>query len=431
MTRASVRLGDIDPTLGPAFVRHRDAPARRVALALLVRGLAAAPPIPPGRVALWAFSRLADRPDVVQALAADRRRELVAAARKRVRQGAMPAGRAALRIRYARRLAGWILSPGAAGGGAAEVRARAVVAYVGGLTLANLTDGGSGIEAPRVDAGRVAVALGCEPQAAKAALRRAVDEGWLTRVGTPRRGVAGVFRLAQLRGAAVTAADDQAGLIDALAGAGEHLAADVVISAGHAAWGYGPLTHRGWAVAVADAAGVDPVDLGVPARAAATRRRDLARAGVPAGGPGLGDALDRVARTADSDGGWSTPATRQGEAEQRRAARAAERTAEVARHRAEQTAAREAAQAQRAAAREQARADRAVLDRRTAGPADRADPADRTGARTTVALPAWWAADGPDPDRLRVELARVRPDLVLVAVSDGRAIVEAAPAAST
>jgi len=80
MTRASVRLSDLDPVLGPVAAKHRDALPRRVALALFVRGLAAAPPIPPGRVALWASSRLADRPDVVQALAADRRRELVAAA---------------------------------------------------------------------------------------------------------------------------------------------------------------------------------------------------------------------------------------------------------------------------------------------------------------------------------------------------------------
>ncbi len=285
MTRASVRLADLDPVLGPVAARHADGtPARRVALALLVRGLAASPTIPAGRVHLWVTSRLADRPDVVAVLAADRRRELVAAVRKRVRQGSSPSGRAALRTRYARRLAGRVLSPGAAGGGAAEVRARAVVAYVGGITLASLADDGSGIEAPRVDAGRVAVALGCEAQAAKAALRRAVEEGRLTRVGAPRRGVAHTYRLPQLHGAAVAVADDHPALIDALAGAGEHPAAAVLRSVGHAAWGYGGLTHRAWAVAVADAAGVDPADLGVPARAATSLRRELDRAGVPLAG---------------------------------------------------------------------------------------------------------------------------------------------------
>jgi len=307
-----------------------------------------------------------------------------------------------------------------------------VVAWVGGLTLANLADGGSGsgIEAPRVDAGRVAVALGCEPQAAKTALRRAVAEGWLARVGGERRGVAGTFRLPQLRGAAVATADDHGGLIGALAGAGEHPAADVILSVRHAAWGYSFLGHRAWTVALADAAGVDPVDLGVPARAAASLRRDLIRTGVPAGGPSFAEALDLLAPTADSDGGWSSPATRQVEAEQRRAARAAERTAEVARHRVEQTAAREAAQADRAAARRTDRADRTGVRTaaRTTGPVDQ-HGADRAGARTAVALPVWWTSDGPDMDRLRAELGRVRPNLVLVGVRGGRAIVEAAPAA--
>lgn len=393
MTRAFVRLSDLDPILGLVAAKHRDAAARRVALALLVRGLAAAPPIPPGRVHLWATSRLADRPDVVQALAADRRRELVAAARKRVRQGSTPAGRAALRIRYARRLAGWVLSPGAAGGGAAEVRARAVVAHVGGITRANLADDGSGIEAPRVDAGRVAVALGCELQAAKAALRRAVGEGWLTRVGAPRRGVANVFRLPQLHGAGVTAADDHSDLIDALAGAGEHPGADVILSVGHPAWGYG-LSHRAWAVAVADAVGVDAGDLGVPARAAASLRREMDRVGVPAGGPGFTQALDRLARTVDSAGNGLSPATRQAEAERRRAARAAERTAEVARHRAEQATLRERASAERSAAR---------TDRRTTNhhAADQTTGADQPPVGPVrLVLPTDWTGSAGDMARL-------------------------------
>ncbi|WP_158373426.1 histone H1/H5 family protein [Cellulosimicrobium cellulans] len=303
------------------------------------------------------------------------------------------------------------------------MRARAVVAYVGGLTLANLAGGGSGIEAPRVDAGRVAVALGCEPQAANTALRRAVAEGWLTRVGGERPGVAGTFRLPQLRGAAVTVADDRSDLIDALAGAGEHPTASVILSVGHAAWGYSSLGHRAWAVALADATEVDPATvLGVPARAAATLRRDLIRAGVPAGGPSFAEALDRIASTADSDGGWSSPATRQVEAEQRRTARAAERTAEVARHRSEQAGAREAARAERTADRARDRATQRTTVR--AGPAVRPN---RTAQRT-VALPGWWAA-GPDMDRLQTELAQVRPDLIVVGVRDGCAIVEAATAA--
>ncbi|HEY0240702.1 MAG TPA: hypothetical protein VGC37_18895 [Friedmanniella sp.] len=427
MTRASVRLADLDPVLGPVAARHADGtPARRVALALLVRGLAASPTIPAGRVHLWVTSRLADRPDVVAVLAADRRRELVAAVRKRVRQGSSPSGRAALRTRYARRLAGRVLSPGAAGGGAAEVRARAVVAYVGGITLASLADDGSGIEAPRVDAGRVAVALGCEAQAAKAALRRAVEEGRLTRVGAPRRGVAHTYRLPQLHGAAVAVADDHPALIDALAGAGEHPAAAVLRSVGHAAWGYGGLTHRAWAVAVADAAGVDPADLGVPARAATSLRRELDRAGVPAGGPSFTEALDLLARAAVGDGGWSSPATRQAEAEQRRAVRAAERSAEVARHRSEQAAAREAARAQRSAGRAQDRATQRTAAR-SGGPVDQHGAA-RTGARTAVALPGWWTSDGPDLGRLRAELGRVRPDLALMEVRDGRAVLKVAAA---
>ncbi len=402
-----------DALLGPVAARHAGT-ARATALALLCAGLGASTPLRPSVIVAWSSSRLrATRPDVVPLLAGPAARPLIAAARKRVRQTTSPTGRAVLRLRAARRLVGWSLVPGAAGGGVAEIAARRALVVVGSQVLDNLGPDGNGIDSPRVGAPSLAIALGCRPQAAKRALLRAVEEGSLARVGAPRHGVANVYRLAQLHGAAVAVADDYTDLIDTLATDGMGAPAEVLRTTGHPAWGYSTLTGRHWAVLLATAADVDPGDLGVTARVAACRR-ELDRLGVTL--DDLGPSLDRLAAMPDRDG-WSTPAMRRDAAEAARREAAAARIAEVARARAEKVESLAAARAVRA------------IGRSGPTPVDRTGRADRAAPdRRTVALPPWWT--GPeDADRLRSELAGRAPGWVLVEVGDGRAVIERAAAA--
>lgn len=414
-------LAAYDALLGPVAAHHRGGQPRAVALALLCAGLGAGPdPLRPSVVIAWASSRLGStRPDVAALLGTPGlARPLVAAARRRVRQTSSATGRQALRQRSARRLVGWSLAPVEGHGGVAEVTAMRALAVVGGQILAALGPEGTGLDSVRADSGSLAVALGCEAQAAKRALRRCEEDGWLRQVGTARRGVARTFRLAQLHGPAVAVADDHSDLIDALTtGDPGHNAAAVLLSAHHPAWGYADgLTGRHWAWLLAQAADVDPAELGLSRRSAADCPRDLARLGLDPGDLTAG--LDRIATQPDA-GGWSTPVLRRDDAERTRATRAAERAAEVARARAEKLAQVEARRAAAHSERTSTRTgDQPGPDRTTAaGP-------DRTTRLAAVALPPWFA--GPaDLDRLRAALARRHAELVDVR-DDGRAVVRVA-----
>lgn len=432
MTTATGSLKQHDAALGPVASRFpAKAPAEHVARALLTAGLGAAH-LSPSRVAAWTSSRLAaTRPGVVAVLTDPvTRARLVRDARDYIREHSSPVGRQRLRESRARLGVAHLLSPAAGGGAGAVVAARVATAVVALEVLGRLAEDGDGVDRPRVHATKLAAVTGRSVASAAGALTRATEERWLMR-DQPSRGVTPRYWLrGQLDTDQRAIADDHYALIQDLAdGSDQTAAACVIRSVAHPAWSFAPqLGHRHWLVLLADEVDVAVTALGVPDRTARACRRDLQTLGVAAG-PDLDVALDRIAAT-PLEGGWTTPRMLAEEAERKRRAAAATRAESVARARAAQAAAREQAQTERTADRQRARADRAAqrTAARTTGPVDQ-HAAGRTGTRTAVALPGWWTTDGPDLDRLRAELARARPDLVLVEILDGRAVVEALPSA--
>ncbi|WP_163275549.1 hypothetical protein [Cellulomonas iranensis] len=389
MTRSQLQLVALDAVLGPTAAAHRTDGARPTALALLTRGLGSTPAVPAARVIAWAVSRLRrTRPDVVELLTGPSRHHLVAAATSRVELSQSDDGRRELAIRHARRLVGRLLTP--AGSGVRVVGARAALVVVGLQVIANLSSDGSGIDAPRIDPGRIGVALGATPATARGWLRLADEERWLRRaVGSV--GHVPTLKMTQLRGAAVATADAHQDLIAALvAGNVDHPGAAAVRSVCSPVWGYGPLSRSTWLVLVADACGVDPTTLGVTARTARAARADLARRGVVAG-PDLADRLDRIARTADGPDA-TAPADRAATAEAARRRATAQRVGDIA-----------AARTERVELRTGSRTviGRRVVEERTVPPVR-----DAIQERATLPLPR-----GFDPDRadhMSVVHAKVR-----------------------
>ena len=387
MTSSQLQLADLDAVLGPTAAAHRTDGARPTALALLTKAAGSTPPVPAARVVAWASSRLRrTRPDVVAMLTGSSRHHLVAAATARVALSQSDDGRRGLAIRHGRRLVGRLLTT--AGSGVRVVGARAGLVVVGLQVLENLTGGGSGIDSPRIDPGRIGVALGSTPATARGWLRLADDQRWLRRdVGSV--GHVPKLKLVQLRGAAVATADAHQDLTVALVhGDVTHPGAVAVRSVCSPVWGYGPLRRSHWLVLVADACGVDPVELGVTVRTARAARADLDRLGLVAG-PDLADRLTQIARTADGPDG-TTPADRAAAADADRARAATERSASL----------------------DVARTEREGL---------------RTGALVELPLP-----EGMDPqdaghvDRLAEQL-RVRRGMELVRVKRGARTVIARP----
>ncbi len=309
-----MRLPDLDPQLGPIAARHRTSTPRRTVLALLCAAAASTPPIPAATVRNWVTSRLATtRPDVATLADSTTWPTLVTLARDRVAETSSDAGRHRLALSVARRLVGHLLAPtpDGAAAGARAVGTRVALAVVGVRALANLTPGAAGpaagIDAPRLSADDLGVTAGVLRQTAGGWLKLAETDLGLVRVGSGR-GASPTWRIAQLRGAGVAAADEHRAVTATLAaGSADDPVAVTIRSVLHPAWGHTRLGHAAWLTLVADLAGVDPTSLGM-ARSAPARARTALRAArsdvdaVRSDPAGLLVRLDDLARIGGPDG---------------------------------------------------------------------------------------------------------------------------------
>lgn len=336
-----IDLATLDPVLGPATALADPTPTR-VVLAALCRGLDESVRIPPRTIRLWLRSRRPDTRSVTDTPASWHR--LVRAARDRVGPGgsSSPEARVELQLQLARRLYGHLMSPCPGVSVQRAISARGALAVVGVRLLHHAHE--KGWDSLLVTGPWLAVQMGVSRPTAEAALRTAVDAGWL-RIVKKQRGGARTVRLARLgqeaRGVAWS-------LYDEVEEAADHqshgdtnasLATQLLFAADHPLWGYAekdldrpsaPIIGRAtWLIALADALGVDPAArFGLTPRAISHHRRHVDRLGL---GRGPGRVVDRLDAWAEQTGAMDRYRTaeeaRRRAADERRAAVRTEREA--------------------------------------------------------------------------------------------------------
>lgn len=332
-----IDLATLDPVLGPATALANPTPTR-VALAALCRGLDGSVRIPPRTIRTWLRSRRPDTRTVTDTPASWHR--LVRAARDRVGPGgsSSPAARVELQLQLARRLYGHLMSPCPGVSVQRATSARGALAVVGVGLLRHAHE--KGWDSLLVTGPWLAVQMGVSRPTAEAALRTAVDAGWL-RIVKKQRGGARTVRLARLgheaRGVAWSLYDEVEEVADHLSHGDTNasLATQLTFVADHPVWGYSekdadrpsaPIIGRAtWLIALADALNVDPARFGFTPRAISHHRRHVLRLGL--GGPGrVVDRLDEWAeRTGAMDRYRAREEARRRAADERRAAVRTER----------------------------------------------------------------------------------------------------------
>ncbi|MGO4856207.1 hypothetical protein [Arthrobacter sp. 2MCAF14] len=220
-----------------------------------------------------------------------------------------PQAAAENRISAARLTLGRILTPVRVGADGApvltpakQIRARAALAVLCNEQLKSI-DSDKGWNTVMISHSFLGLRMGVTRQTARAAMIDLVALDWVQPVGVTRADSAGRFKIswyltpAQKR---VTARvkDEQGQVIfpgqyeaiGTLAGwdgeptESDRLTALLTRAVVHPAWTYGngtaPLSFKSWLLALASAAGVDPVQLGLPARSIAPARKVLTKAGL-------------------------------------------------------------------------------------------------------------------------------------------------------
>lgn len=220
---------------------------------------------------------------------------------------------------------------------ARQIRARATLAILCVEQLKSI-HGEKGWNTLMVSYGWLSLRMGVSWPTAKSSLNDLVTLGWIREVGGHRPDSARRFKisgkLTREQGQVIAPAHLYAA-IGSLAGLNDEPAQTALVtrSVSHPAWTYGndPIGFRNWLVALAQAAEVDPVHLGVPTRSMARSRKALTLVGLtPLDRSGIGDDIDvndRLTEWARRTGSFDAAVA----AKEAYKAQAAERTAELTR----------------------------------------------------------------------------------------------------
>lgn len=220
---------------------------------------------------------------------------------------------------------------------ARQIRARATLAILCVEQLKSI-QGEKGWNTLMVSRQWLGLRMGVTVITARAALDDLVALGWIRELGGQRPDSAKRYKisgkLTREQGQTI-APSHLYDAIGTLAGRDVEPAQTAIVtrSVTHPSWTYGddPLTFKNWLVTLAHAAGVEPVQLGVPARSMARSRKALTLAGLTlSDGLRIGDdnhVMDRLNEWGHRTGSF-TQAT---EAREAFKAQAAERTAELIR----------------------------------------------------------------------------------------------------
>lgn len=279
-------LASYDPLLGPLSKAHTQSGAQQVCLALLAR--AQRESIPPKLVRTWIRSRLkASRPDVVKVADSPLWAQLVKASAQWLRQQDLDSS--SLPPRAARRGLARVLAPvdfedtktltksGKAVSRVRIVKARHAAAVI---CLEAVRVGHAGKDTVIVSDPWLAVQRGIDRGVAGSTRRLLVDLGWLRLVAGGRPGFPARMRFTKLPAAVGATVSDESmyRTVGEVAAQDEptDLVAAIFCSAAHPAWNHtAELDTLHWLIALADAAGVDPVTLGVTARRVPPVRKQL------------------------------------------------------------------------------------------------------------------------------------------------------------
>ena len=282
----STPLEAFDPLLGPLSKAHAQSGEQQVCLALLA--LAQREEIPFKMVRLWIRSRLkASRPDVVKVADSPLWGHLVQASERWLRQQDLASS--SLPPRAARRGLARVLAEipkdtktltksGREVSALRIVRARHAAAVI---CLEAIRVGHQGKDTVIVSDPWLAVQRNIDRGVAGSTRRLMADLGWLRLVAGGRPGFPARMRFAKLPAAVGRVVEDERmyGAVGQIASLDEptDLVAAIFRSAAHPAWSYSSeLGTLHWLIALADAAGVDPVSLGVTARRIPPVRKQLA-----------------------------------------------------------------------------------------------------------------------------------------------------------
>lgn len=262
-------LAELDPVLGPPFRSTTSDQGRPVALAVLARGISAG--IDPPTIRRWLSARDPVRSAAITS-SSRRWHSVLSAALRHIESVNDLAARGEKTAVLASRLVGLLLTPVPERRGLTahqESAARQCLAVVGLEVLTSMRE--RGWDTALVHAPRLAVTLGVSPKTARSLLRTCERAGWL-RCVSKKSGGGARYKLtgrltAEAREVAWATYDSHAAVAAGSGGVDE--LADLILHAGHPAWGHSP--DRGaklWLTALADAAEVDVVTLGVAPRAA-------------------------------------------------------------------------------------------------------------------------------------------------------------------
>lgn len=284
------QIDQLDPILGPTSAAHITSAPQATVLAILAKGHRHH--IPAKLMRAWIKSRLASRPEVVKVSQSNAWTALVKASsdwlRSQDERSSSSLAAAVARRGLARCLAETNFEDTKTRkplGGHKQVVARHTASV---LALEAISNAWQGKETVIVSHPWLAVKRGVKRLAAQTHFRMLVEMGWIKVVAGGRAGVPSRIRFARLPAAVgqVVEGDEryaQVGEIAALAETENYVAA-VFRSAAHPAWSYSPeLSAAHWLALLADAAGVDPVSLGVnKTRVASIRKQLTALLGEPA-----------------------------------------------------------------------------------------------------------------------------------------------------
>lgn len=249
----------------------------------------------------------AHRPGLSDMLAARFAYRTLIASCRRAALSSSPAGAAKNAVKTARLTLGRILSPVSVDDAgtpvltpAKQIRARAALAVLCVEQLKSI-NGEKGWNTIMVSYPWLALRMGVSAPTAKAALNDLVDIGWIQEVGGQRPDSARRFKISGYltpgQRSLVERVEDEDGrviepgqyeAIGALAGhpgdpgQKDLLVAAVTRSVNHPAWTYGeaPLGAKTWLLTLAQTAGVDPVQLGIPKRSIPALNRLKVEAGL-------------------------------------------------------------------------------------------------------------------------------------------------------
>lgn len=233
--------------------------------------------------------------------------------------------RARLEREQAERLVAAFLAPPDKGVSTTKlVSERAALATIGNRLLAAARS--NGYDLLTYDSGRLVVDLGLSDGTAKSRLKALRDQGLLRDVRAGQRGLPPRFKTIHPRGQRAELRSTYAFLADEiLSDPAESMVAALWDAANHPAISHGPLTHRGWLLAVLRAAGIGSEALGIDS----TKSRAPLRAWDRALGLPIECSPSTFLRRLDGLAAETGATTLRDEAEAKRREQAAQRRAEV------------------------------------------------------------------------------------------------------